>query len=324
MPGSPLLRAVPVSTWFTSKTAQHRIVSYLFMECDHAWRTVFGQAASFSIRAPICHPLTTLGTPTMPPSRHLKSGGCWICKLRRKKCNESRSTCVDGANLRIECQYGPRPLWMDGGPLQRQKAALLKEVIEQTAHRREQARINKVTAPDKTKPRFHVLSDMTVSASTLAAQSTTPSRQGDPTPVQSRSTISDQEPNLVDTLPWSYQQHQRSDTLEHASVTEWNFIVKYIDHVFPAIFHFYQPSVFDTGRSWLLLLLRKNGIAYHAALGLSCYYFTMALSDAEMGSEQLVDRRNHSTARTGPIMHTLLDAAPLRTISKCQRGFERH
>jgi len=56
--------------------------------------------------------------------------------------------------------------------------------------------------------------------------------------------------------------------------------MKYLDFVFPALFPFYQPHIFDAGRSWLLILLKKSKIAYHAALGLSCYYFTMALSDA--------------------------------------------
>jgi hypothetical protein len=225
----------------------------------------------------------------MPPSRHPKSGGCWVCKLRRKKCNESRPTCGDCAHLRIECQYGARPSWMDGGALQKQKAASLKEAIKQHAvHRREQAQTNNTANPDASNRQFRVIPDIMVTASSSSARSTTPVQPDDPASVERATTTPNQEPTLVDTLPWSYQQHQRSETLENASATEWNFIMKYIDHVFPATFPFYQPPIFDTGRSWLLHLLRKNKIAYHAALALSCYYFTMALSDAEMGSEHAV------------------------------------
>ncbi|KAF3031573.1 hypothetical protein E8E11_001621 [Didymella keratinophila] len=124
-----------------------------------------------------------------------------------------------------------------------------------------------------------------IAASSTNAQSTKP---GDPTSVPSRTTTLVEETTLVNTSPWSYQQHHRSDTLELASASEWNFVMKYINHVFPAIFPFYQPPIFDMGRSWLLLLLRKNRIAYHVALALSCYYFTMALSDAEIGREHTV------------------------------------
>lgn len=240
----------------------------------------------------------------MPPSRRSKSSGCWVCKLRRKKCNESRPTCGDCAKLKIECQYGPKPSWMDGGALQKQKAAQLKEAIKQyAAHRREQAQTSKIAAPDVSNRQFQIIQDITVAASSLSARSTTPVRPDDPTSVQRGTTTPDQQPTLMDTLPWSYQQYQRSDTLEHASATEWNFIMKYIDHVFPAMFPFYQPPIFDTGRSWLLLLLRKNRIAYHAALALSCYYFTVALSDAEMDSEHAVckqmrwDEVDHETAK---------------------------
>lgn len=178
---------------------------------------------------------------------------------------------------------------MDGGALQKQKAASLKEAIKQYAvRRREQAQNDKIATPDASNRQFRIIPDITVTTTSLSARSTTPVQPLDPISVQRATTTLNQEPTLVDTLPWSYQHHQRSDTLEHASATEWNFIMKYIDHIFPAMFPFYQPPIFDTGRSWLLHLLRKNRIAYHAALAVSCYYFTMALSDAEMGSEHAV------------------------------------
>ncbi|KAJ4315044.1 hypothetical protein N0V94_006156 [Neodidymelliopsis sp. IMI 364377] len=64
-----------------------------------------------------------------------------------------------------------------------------------------------------------------------------------------------------------------------------DFIMKYLDFVFPALFPFYQNNVYETGRSWLLSLLNKSRIAYHATLGLSCYYFTTVLTDIETGPE---------------------------------------
>jgi hypothetical protein len=50
--------------------------------------------------------------------------------------------------------------------------------------------------------------------------------------------------------------------------------------VFPYLFPFYRPSIFETGRSWLLSLLRHSRIAFHSALSLTSYFFTIALTDA--------------------------------------------
>jgi hypothetical protein len=222
----------------------------------------------------------------MPPNRDTQNGGCWICKLRRKRCDKNLPVCGDCCSLKITCQYGSKPAWMDGGAQQKRKASALKEEIKRNAaYKREQAQSHNTAASDVANRRFNVISDITIAAGSMNTQSTTPSTPGNRTSTPSNIIAPSEEPRLIDTLPWSYQQHQRSDTLEQASASEWNFIMKYVDFVFPAMFPFYRPHIFDTGRSWLLLLLRKSRIAYHAALGLSCYYFTMALSDAEEANE---------------------------------------
>jgi len=46
--------------------------------------------------------------------------GCWICRLRHKKCDESLPWCENCLSLGLKCAgYGPRPEWMDGGTLER-------------------------------------------------------------------------------------------------------------------------------------------------------------------------------------------------------------
>jgi hypothetical protein len=61
---------------------------------------------------------------------------------------------------------------------------------------------------------------------------------------------------------------------------ETDFIMKYLDYVFPFLFPFYQPAIFETGRSWLLSLLRNSRAAFHSALSLTSYFFTIAITDA--------------------------------------------
>lgn len=213
----------------------------------------------------------------MPAQRSVKNGGCWTCRLRRKKCDELHPICGDCNGLEIDCKYGLKPVWMDGGARQKAKAEMLKKDIKlNAAHKREKALISREATSIVDNDQFNVLSDISVPRAVAEPQTGTVTEKPAHIP---------QEDSLIASLPWSHQEHQRSDTLEHASPSEMNFVMKYLDFVFPSLFPFYQPHIFETGRSWLLLLLRKNMIAYHAILGLSCFYLTMALTDVESVAE---------------------------------------
>lgn len=76
----------------------------------------------------------------------------------------------------------------------------------------------------------------------------------------------------------------RQNLFEKASDYEIDFIMKYLDYIFPFLFPFYRPSIFETGRSWLLSLLRQDRIVFHSALSLTYYFFTLALRDAYGGA----------------------------------------
>ena len=70
------------------------------------------------------------------------------------------------------------------------------------------------------------------------------------------------------------------DLFSQEGVFELDFTAKYLDHVFPFLFPFYKPAIFETGRSWLLSLLKHSKIALHTALGLSSFFFAVALNNA--------------------------------------------
>lgn len=57
-----------------------------------------------------------------------------------------------------------------------------------------------------------------------------------------------------------------------------HFTMMYLDHVFPFLFPFCQPSILEGGRAWLLAMLRHNEALYHSAMSLSSYFFTLILS----------------------------------------------
>lgn len=165
---------------------------------------------------------------------------------------------------------------MNGTDRQKQKAARLKEEIKRnTARQREQVRTKDRTLASSVENACEVISDMVVSSMTSPISLGSNIRKAHS---DGAMTITDK-PTLVSSLPWG---HERSSTLDQASASEMNLITKYLDFFFPALFPHYKPHVFDCGRTWLLVLLKRNSIAHHAILGLSCYLFTMALSDAGM------------------------------------------
>ncbi|KAH8800661.1 C6 transcription factor [Xylogone sp. PMI_703] len=63
--------------------------------------------------------------------------GCWTCRVRRKKCDETRPSCSVCISLELECHgYGPRPEWMDNGILQRDQALKIKCIVSQTKYKK--------------------------------------------------------------------------------------------------------------------------------------------------------------------------------------------
>lgn len=54
-----------------------------------------------------------------------------------KKCDETQPGCQTCTNLGIDCEgYGPRPTWMDRGPLEREKAETVKAEIAHAGNKR--------------------------------------------------------------------------------------------------------------------------------------------------------------------------------------------
>lgn len=58
-------------------------------------------------------------------------------------------------------------------------------------------------------------------------------------------------------------------------------VMVYLDYVFPFLFPFYQPSLMETGRQWLLGLLCQNEVTFHIAASLSAYFFSLVTQNDE-------------------------------------------
>lgn len=169
---------------------------------------------------------------------------------------------------------------------QRQMAEVLKNDIKRNAaHRREKVNASSTVTHDATIHHFNVIPNMLVSSTLFSIEPTDDTILGDQTSTPASDVSASHGPAPSNLLPCGHQQHRCSSGMEQPSVIETDFIMKYFDFVFPTLFPFYRPNLFETGRTWLLLLLGKSKIAYHSTLSLSSYFFTMALAEADSGKE---------------------------------------
>ncbi|KAF2640796.1 hypothetical protein P280DRAFT_507397 [Massarina eburnea CBS 473.64] len=230
-------------------------------------------------------------------SRLAKSDGCWTCRLRRKKCDKQHPTCKTCNTLEITCSYGPKPAWMDGGHQQRQKTEWLKNEIKRKAtYRREKANANiktgdlrKATHDVTDTRKFDVVFDMVMEGNLAPIETMddvmgmTGGRTGTPTAGSGETAFTPF--SLLPSRNHQWSENDCTCCIKQSPDIETDFITKYFDFVFPALFPFYRPALFETGRSWLLALLGKSKVAYHSTVGLSCYFFTMALTGADVEGE---------------------------------------
>ncbi|KAF2499394.1 hypothetical protein BU16DRAFT_453687 [Lophium mytilinum] len=57
--------------------------------------------------------------------------GCFTCRLRRKKCDEGKSSCKACKHLGLKCEY-KRPMWWSNNEQRRQQKEVIKNIIKRT------------------------------------------------------------------------------------------------------------------------------------------------------------------------------------------------
>lgn len=236
-------------------------------------------------------------------SRKSTCGGCWICRLRRKKCDEVHPTCGDCDALGLDCLYSDtKPEWMDGDVRQKQMSIAIKTQAKKGQRSRHSAKAR---------------GDVFINTSAVDYDSPTDKKTA---PSQASSVFERasgieagfpiQGPNKgpASSLPIIPRPSLTTD--EEAEI---NFTIIYLDNVFPFLFPFYRPSILDNGRHWVLHLLRRNSVVLHAVLSLSSYFFAVALDHAHLGE-------NHDSCKS--LVWNELTAQAERTITIIQRDMQ--
>ncbi|KAL4867625.1 fungal-specific transcription factor domain-containing protein [Aspergillus spectabilis] len=190
------------------------------------------------------------------------SAGCWTCRLRRKKCDQTRPICGVCAALEISCYSELRkPEWMDNGARQQEMVQQLKRTVKRSAARRRSRRlIQRVTRDLDAEEDAQI----PITGPDSSAESNTARAISDPPTTG----VAQATPDYSTTLDSSYL-FQRFD-----SELELQFVMIYLDHAFPVLFPFYTPAIFEGGRGWLLVLPMKIRALYHTVISLTSYFFS--------------------------------------------------
>ncbi|KAF3761009.1 hypothetical protein M406DRAFT_268379 [Cryphonectria parasitica EP155] len=228
--------------------------------------------------------------------RQLRLETCWTCRLRRKKCDGTRPTCRNCADLNIECHVGAhKPAWMNDEATQREMARRISDRIKEGAvgRRVRQGRGGgEVGQGDES---FRILPVITNKTSPLESASGSQNDDDDDAETRHESatsssvvttTISDQEATATSmatspSLPsgWFSSGSERTEEDDREEVPHEHVMMGYLDYCFPFIFPFYRTPMLGTSRGWILYLLQSNTIASNCAASLGSFFHTSVANE---------------------------------------------
>ncbi|CAJ2500785.1 Uu.00g036380.m01.CDS01 [Anthostomella pinea] len=231
--------------------------------------------------------------------------GCWTCRLRRKKCDETKPICSTCGALEITCHFDDgKPAWLDGGAREKRMADEIKIMVKGKAnHRRDRksARVgadaghvesgrhgqlqrhsspdgdgglprNLAPVPAPSHSRDGNL-DSSTSDVTSEGTSALPPLS---TSASSASSPTGPETTGIETAPLADTGTFPGDKSE----SEAGSIMVYLDYVVPFLSPFYRPCLLESSRGWMLVLLMKNRTLFHTALSLATYFYSVVLDAA--------------------------------------------
>jgi hypothetical protein len=183
------------------------------------------------------------------------SDGCWVCKLRRKKCDEHHPVCHACDALDITCHndQGNRPEWMDNGVKQQEMAEQVRREIKQ------KARLRRGTTPVSTllmgiSPERSTSSHLLdVGVFQISSLLETPSTTRDKRLDNGLETQATYFRCNLDPTSCALDPSQNV-TLSQSDVVLFTF---YLETLLPFLFPFYRPSHLQGGRSWILELMNR-------------------------------------------------------------------
>ncbi|KAG6001082.1 hypothetical protein E4U54_001185 [Claviceps lovelessii] len=238
--------------------------------------------------------------------------GCWTCRLRKKKCDETRPQCSSCESLQITCYgYGAKPQWMDNGEREQAMIEDFKRRIRTTSRQKHRKSPPEARRPDRhhqqqqqqqqqpvliamrPEPADFALGNCdkndhgdgrrtSYSPSTGMISHSSATNDAAVAPFQHSSasspvTIASSESGRPDSSASPSSSLSSSSSSSSSIVAPINprdsmLLMHFLDQVIPTQYPFYRPRSLDGGRGWLLSLLLHSKSLFHGALALSSYH----------------------------------------------------
>ncbi|WAO93590.1 Zn(2)-C6 fungal-type domain-containing protein [Fusarium falciforme] len=164
--------------------------------------------------------------------------GCWTCRIRHRKCDEQVPDCKECTDRHIECHgYDlDAPEWMADEALLQEELQRIKAAVKENFRRVKRVQNRRLAQ-----------------ATAQAAQA---SRAG------AAARLKD------DAVVASTSDSQARNT----TFREAQYLVHYLDYIFPIQYTFYVDAPEEGGRGWLFFLLERSAPLRNAALTLSAFH----------------------------------------------------
>lgn len=250
--------------------------------------------------SPLLDASVTMEAQHFTPAKSRSSDGCWTCRLRRKKCDETRPVCVACSGLELDCLYSDaKPDWMDGAERQKEKADWLKlEVKRLASARREKRHMQSLQTGmeglEVASVSVAALSTTAPTVSATASSSAASTNNGTSQDSGSDSWMVDHGlPSVGSSTPPSTFGPAAAPTpptfigkqvpVHRVGLDDQDlsFMMIYLDYTFPFLYPFYRPSILDGGRGWLPVTMMRNKALFHIALTLSAYLVSEILKNGD-------------------------------------------
>lgn len=230
-------------------------------------------------------------------------GGCWTCKLRKKKCDERHPVCSICRSFGILCYgYGVRPSWMTGGAEEKKIVKDLRLKVKEATSQKRKSRGQGGPLAQQDPMHIEAPDSRQISPSLDAGGSLT--QPVDPPWSLSRaaSLVIDWPPTRVTDSSLSDDAAQSgtinsssfypSPTVHHGAhfnEDEAGIWMHYLDNTFPLQFPFYKPTTKDGGRGWLFAIVMQTEPLYHAVLSVASYHQHYELLHGHMDYDSTKD-----------------------------------
>jgi hypothetical protein len=170
------------------------------------------------------------------------TGGCWTCRIRHRKCDETRPVCRECDTRGITCHgYGGKPQWMQDDALLQKELAKTKKAVKDNFRRVKRLHAKRI-ADEESSARESSQDDTTTTVDTTTDGTVT------------FTTTSD---SLVS---------------QEASYRESELAAYYLDYLFPFLYPYYKCDPLNGGRGWLFWLLSHNPPLRKAALSVAALH----------------------------------------------------